>query len=107
MVTARTILAAGTHHRTLVRASGTIIRTLSTLGSIRMHCVTTRAESAMSRSTMTEMIEFCPVCGQPDNCGDCDHTPVPCAHVDIAYDEEFRQDYCVDCRKVVKTYGKS
>lgn len=21
--------------------------------------------------------EFCPVCGQPDNCGDCDHTPVP------------------------------
>jgi hypothetical protein len=23
------------------------------------------------------MIQFCPVCGQPDNCGDCDHTPVP------------------------------
>lgn len=21
--------------------------------------------------------ETCPVCGQPDNCGDCDHTPVP------------------------------
>lgn len=20
--------------------------------------------------------EVCPVCGQPDNCGDCDHTPV-------------------------------
>jgi hypothetical protein len=20
--------------------------------------------------------EFCPTCGQPDNCGDCDHTPV-------------------------------
>ena len=20
--------------------------------------------------------EICPVCGQPDNCGDCDHTPV-------------------------------
>ena len=19
---------------------------------------------------------FCPVCGQPDNCGDCDHTPI-------------------------------
>jgi hypothetical protein len=22
--------------------------------------------------------ERCPVCGQPDNCGDCDHTPVLC-----------------------------
>lgn len=21
--------------------------------------------------------QFCLVCGQPDNCGDCDHTPVP------------------------------
>jgi hypothetical protein len=20
--------------------------------------------------------EFCPTCGQPDNCGDCDHTPL-------------------------------
>lgn len=20
--------------------------------------------------------ECCPVCGQPDNCGDCDHTPL-------------------------------
>jgi hypothetical protein len=20
--------------------------------------------------------EFCPECGQPDNCGDCDHTPI-------------------------------
>jgi hypothetical protein len=22
-------------------------------------------------------ITHCPECGQPDNCGDCDHTPVP------------------------------
>ena len=21
--------------------------------------------------------ELCPECGQPDNCGDCDHTPLP------------------------------
>jgi hypothetical protein len=20
--------------------------------------------------------EMCPMCGQPDNCGDCDHTPI-------------------------------
>lgn len=22
----------------------------------------------------------CPECGQPDNCGDCNHTPVLCEH---------------------------
>jgi hypothetical protein len=24
---------------------------------------------------MSDVLELCPVCGQPDNCGDCDHTP--------------------------------
>lgn len=27
-------------------------------------------------STAEKGSEFCPECGQPDNCGDCDHTPI-------------------------------
>jgi hypothetical protein len=31
---------------------------------------------------MPDRIEKCPVCGQPDNCGDCDHEP--CGEVERA-----------------------
>lgn len=34
------------------------------------------AEVAVQRKVAEHLQEFCPVCGQPDNYGDCDHTPV-------------------------------
>jgi len=35
-----------------------------------------RAQDSAQRVTWYLAKETCPVCGQPDNCGDCDHTPV-------------------------------
>lgn len=28
-----------------------------------------------------DSFELCPTCKQPDNCGDCDHTPLPASEV--------------------------
>lgn len=32
--------------------------------------------------------ERCQVCGQPDNCGDCDHTPLPADQAALLLDME-------------------
>lgn len=40
-----------------------------------------RAREITYVQSWPEGTELCPVCGQPDNCGDCDHTPLPMEQV--------------------------
>lgn len=45
-------------------------------------------------------METCPVCGQADNCGDCNHFPMPNSHLDggivvasVVYIDDERGEY--------------